>query len=63
MAFYKTCPRCGANLDPGEPCDCEQEEKKMRERLAQATRVDSKTGQLTFMLERKGDEYVVTGTY
>lgn len=19
---YKTCPRCGANLDPGEICDC-----------------------------------------
>lgn len=22
---YKTCPYCGANLDPGEPCDCRQE--------------------------------------
>ncbi len=22
MAFYRTCPRCGANLDPGEQCDC-----------------------------------------
>ena len=19
---YKTCPLCGANLDPGERCDC-----------------------------------------
>ena len=29
MAFYKTCPRCGANLDPGEHCNCEQEEKRI----------------------------------
>ena len=23
MAYYETCPRCGANLDPGERCDCQ----------------------------------------
>lgn len=23
--IYHTCPRCGANLDPGERCDCKQE--------------------------------------
>ena len=22
MSFYRTCPHCGANLDPGESCDC-----------------------------------------
>ena len=22
MAYYRTCPHCGANLDPGERCDC-----------------------------------------
>ena len=22
MAQYRTCPYCGANLDPGERCDC-----------------------------------------
>lgn len=22
MAFYRTCPLCGAALDPGESCDC-----------------------------------------
>lgn len=26
MAYYKTCPNCGAHLDPGETCDCETEE-------------------------------------
>lgn len=22
MAYYRTCPDCGAHLDPGERCDC-----------------------------------------
>lgn len=22
MRYYKTCPQCGAHLDPGEKCDC-----------------------------------------
>ncbi len=22
MAFYHTCPDCGASLDPGERCEC-----------------------------------------
>ena len=22
MPYYYTCPLCGANLDPGEKCDC-----------------------------------------
>lgn len=22
MAFYNVCPKCGANLDPGERCNC-----------------------------------------
>lgn len=25
MAYYGTCPFCGANLDPGEKCDCRQD--------------------------------------
>ena len=27
MAFYNSCPNCGANLDPGEICDCQKTEK------------------------------------
>lgn len=23
--FYDTCPDCGANLDPGETCDCKKQ--------------------------------------
>lgn len=22
MSYYRTCPGCGAHLDPGERCDC-----------------------------------------
>lgn len=25
MCYYRKCPLCGANLDPGEACDCSQE--------------------------------------
>lgn len=28
MSYYKTCPHCGAHLDPGEQCrDCMRQEK------------------------------------
>ena len=26
MPYYKPCPLCGAALDPGEICDCRDEE-------------------------------------
>lgn len=32
MAFYKKCPHCGANLDPGEFCNCRQEQEE-KERI------------------------------
>lgn len=25
MPYYRTCPYCGAHLDPGEHCDCQDE--------------------------------------
>lgn len=25
MSYYRTCPICGAALDPGEKCECERE--------------------------------------
>lgn len=24
MGYYRTCPYCGNNLDPGEICDCKK---------------------------------------
>lgn len=33
MSYYRTCPDCGANLDPGERCDChdDNEDKEDKE--------------------------------
>lgn len=28
MAVYKECPYCGAHLDPGERCDCMEQQKE-----------------------------------
>ena len=25
--YYRTCPDCGANLDPGEQCTCQTDEE------------------------------------
>lgn len=27
MSYYRLCPLCGAALDPGERCDCQDEKK------------------------------------
>lgn len=32
MAMYWTCPICGANLDPGESCDCQEDNKDEEEK-------------------------------
>ena len=46
MSYYRTCPNCGAALDPGERCDCrdgtESEARKGKEKAAaSATNTDS----------------------
>ncbi|MDD3230534.1 MAG: hypothetical protein PHE09_15145 [Oscillospiraceae bacterium] len=28
MGYYNLCPICGASLDPGEHCDCDQEKRE-----------------------------------
>jgi hypothetical protein len=28
MAYYRTCEHCGANLDPGEKCDCTENKQE-----------------------------------
>ncbi len=52
MSFYRTCPNCGAHLDPGERCDCEdarfaKQEKRWKERdRLEAALIEEKNGQL-----------------
>ena len=29
MPQYKVCPKCGANLDPGEKCSCEKQDESV----------------------------------
>ncbi len=31
--YYNVCEYCGANLDPGERCDCQDRKKKQEEFL------------------------------
>ena len=47
MAFYDTCPICGANLDPGEPCDCQEEKEQETEKFQNMLRV-GRNGQIQF---------------
>lgn len=28
VPYWKECPRCGSHLDPGEACDCGDQEKE-----------------------------------
>lgn len=55
MAFYKTCSRCGANLDPGEKCDCENENAMGQERnqnlSSRHLKTEAESRQLTYVLE------------
>lgn len=44
MAYYRVCPRCGCNLDPGEHCDCEDEKRRQDEFYKGKTKVEGKTG-------------------
>lgn len=34
--FYRTCPRCGSNLDPCERCDCDKRETRSAETNSKA---------------------------
>ena len=36
MSYYRACPNCGANLDPGETCDCEKKPAKEAKQLPAA---------------------------
>lgn len=31
MSYFRTCPHCQDNLDPGEKCDCQRVENKTKE--------------------------------
>lgn len=47
MHFHR-CEICGANLDPGERCDCEQEKERETKRLQKLYVKEGKSDQLAF---------------
>lgn len=49
MAYYNTCRICGANLDPGEPCDCEKEKVREQNFFNRHLKIESETGQVKFV--------------
>lgn len=55
MAYYNVCPICGANLDPGERCTCQEERREREKRRAKQIQ-EEKDGQLVLaaLLERAG---------
>lgn len=56
MAYYRICPRCGSNLDPGEICeDCQMEQLQMEKNM-RFMAPDPKTGQMTFRFEGRRDD-------
>ena len=36
--YYRTCPDCGCNLDPGEICDCKKDNTPICHELMEALR-------------------------
>lgn len=53
--YYKVCPICGAHLDPGEPCDCKNEKKRVERKYQSLIKVDE-SNQLALNLEELYEE-------
>ena len=43
MPYYKTCRLCGATLDPGEPCDCQDKETAPSAANTESGKVESES--------------------
>lgn len=41
---YRVCPKCGAHLDHGEPCDCEDRVERKAAQSAADTAAQPATG-------------------
>ncbi|MDD6191876.1 MAG: hypothetical protein PUB24_02190 [Lachnospiraceae bacterium] len=48
--FYRECPYCGCNLDPGEHCDCREKKREKEHRLMSLFDVEA-TGQIKMKVE------------
>jgi len=48
--YYNECPLCGAHLDPGEPCDCEEERQRQTQRIMSMIRENKNSNQYELVL-------------
>lgn len=48
--YYNECPRCGACLDPGERCDCEDERRRQTELIMSMLRENKENHQMELVL-------------
>jgi len=46
--MFRTCEYCGASLDPGERCDCREEEEQKHQKVEMLYRT-SRDGQVTMI--------------
>lgn len=53
------CDKCGAFLDPGEKCDCQEQRERQREAQDKQYQKDPKTGQMMMVWGRRDHEKVV----
>lgn len=51
MAYYTVCSICGANLDPGEKCDCESKKAQEYEFLKKHLETEQGSGQFAFVFD------------
>lgn len=49
MVWKYTCSYCGANMDAGEKCDCQEYLKKKQKEIAECMRMDS-DGQMALVM-------------
>ena len=59
MAYYNTCPDCGAHLDPGESCDCKDRIEEKQRKPAVPMEVEQHTGQLRMILRSENEAITV----
>lgn len=48
--YYNECPQCGACLDPGEHCDCEEERQRQTQRIMSMIRENKNNNQYELVL-------------
>ncbi len=53
MAYYTVCPCCGANLDPGEKCDCMDARAGLEEFFREHMETEKDSGQLAFVFSKE----------